>query len=496
MKRRDFVRSSLSLAALWPAGALLPRMVLAATEPTTDLPAVTLSGDATTLLRAEVAELGSALRGTLLLPGQSGYDEARKVWNGMFDKRPALIARCAAPTDVMLAVTFAREHRLLTAVRGGGHSFSGKSTCEGGIVIDLSPMRGVRVEPARRLARIEGGALQGFLDREASAFGLVTTTGTVSHTGAAGLTLGGGFGRVARRFGLSCDNLHAIDVVTADGRLVTANERDNAELFWGVRGGGGNFGVATSFEYRLHPMDPMVLAGNIVWPFEQAREVLRFYADFSMQAPDELNLDLVLRGMPDGNRIIAVQACWSADHAAGAAALQSLRSFGRPASDTIAPLSYVELQASGDAGSAPGTRRYVKSGFFANLDPAIDAILEAFRSAEAGTIGFSMQHAGGAISRTAPDATAFANRDVRYWANCSTKSLAATEDESRIAVVRRAWKIVEPHTSGFYVNAMSEDLQSKVDVNYGRNYARLVELKNKYDPGNLFRLNANIKPAG
>jgi FAD/FMN-containing dehydrogenase len=496
MRRRDFVRSSLSLAALWPTGTLLSRLTFAAADAAANLPALTLTGATTTLLRAELAELASAMRGALLLPDQRGYDEARKVWNGMIDKRPALIARCAAPSDVMLAVNFAREHQLLTAVRGGGHSFSGKSTCDGGMVIDLSPMQSVRVEPFRRLARIEGGAPQAHLDRETRPFDLVTTTGTVSLTGVAGLTLGGGFGRVARRFGLACDNLVSIDVVAADGRLVTASERENADLFWGVRGGGGNFGVATSFEYRLHPMEHTILGGNILWPLEQAADVLRFYADYSMQTPDELNLDLILRNPRDGDRFVGVQVCWSSGHADGEKALRDLRAFGRPMSDTIAARDYVQLQASADAGSAPGARRYVKSGFFSDLHPAIDAILEAFRGAEPGTIGFAMQQGGGAISRIPTDATAFANRDTRYWANLSTRSQAPQDDAARIAAVREAWKLIEPHTSGFYVNATSEEQERRVSTNYGTNYPRLAALKQKYDPGNLFRLNANIVPKG
>jgi len=283
--------------------------------------------------------------------------------------------------------------------------------------------------------------------------------------------------------------------VTADGRIVTASERENAGLFWGVRGGGGNFGVATSFEYRLHPMDGTVLAGNLVWPFEQSGEVLRFYAEFSARAPDELNLDLVMRALPEGKGSIAIQACWSADHAAGARVLEPLRAFERPTSDTIGPQSYVALQKSGDAGAAGGVRRYVKSGFFEDLGPVVRPMLEACRS-EPGIVGFSIQHAGGASSRIAPEATAFANRNARYWVNCSTKSPSPNDDEAHIAAVRRAWRLVEPHTSGFYVNAMSEDLAAKVDVNYGKNYPRLAALKKKYDPANLFRLNANIKPAG
>lgn len=491
MKRRDFVRSTLSVAALWPASGLLSRGLFAAADAGSDLPAIRLDGSATTLRRSEVADFAASLRGAVLLPGDGGYDAARKVWNGMFDKRPALIARCAAPSDVMLAVNFAREHQLLTAVRAGGHSLSGKSSCDGGIVIDLTMMQGVRVDPRARRARVEGGALLGHLDRETRPFALVTTAGTVSHTGAAGLTLGGGFGRVGRRFGLTCDNVQSIDVVTADGRFLTASEEQNADLFWGLRGGGGNFGVATSFEYRLHPMAPTILGGVISWPFAQAKDVLRYYADLSMQAPDELNLDLAARTARDGSRNIGIQVCWSADHARGEEILRPLRAFGRPTLDTVGPLEYIKLQTSGDAASHFGIRRYSKSGLFAELGTAVDAIIEGCRSAET---DFIVQQGGGAISRIATDATAFPNRDTRYWANFGTTSTDPAEDESRIAAVRGAWKIIEPLTAGFYVNSMSEEMYGKVDANYGRNYPRLVALKNKYDPGNLFRLNANVQP--
>jgi len=494
MRRRDFVKTALGAAALWPAGSLLGRRLLAAAEVSTDVPAVNLDGAATTLLRAEVAELADSLRGTVLLPGQAGYDEARRVWNGMFDKRPALIARCAAPSDAMLAVTFARQHRLLTAVRGGGHSLSGKSTCDGGLMIDMSAMQSVRVDPVARVARVESGALLGHLDRETAAFGLVTTAGTVSDTGAAGLTLGGGFGRVGRRFGLTCDNLRSVDIVTADGRLLTASDEQNRELFWGLRGGGGNFGVATSFEYRLHAMNPTVLGGDVLWPLEQARDVLRFYADFSMQAPDELNLDPTLFAPPGGPPLLGIEMCWSADHAAGEQAMRALRSFGKPIADSVAPIAYVKLQKSKDAHTPPGVRIYTKSGFIADLASAVDVLLDAYRSMTPGTGAVLMQHGGGAVNRVAPDATAFPNRNVKHWVMVNAVSRSPAEDAARIAEVRAAWKSVEPLTRGFYVNAMSEEEYKKVDANYGRNYPRLVALKTKYDPGNLFRLNANIVP--
>jgi hypothetical protein len=494
MRRREFMQASLAVAGLWPA-----RMLVAGSssqQAAAGVPARTLDGGTTLLRDVDIRDLAASMRGQALVAGQDGYDQARRVWNGMFDHRPAVIARCASPSDVMRAVGFARDHRLLTAVRAGGHSLSGKSTCQGGIVIDVSPMQSVRVDPHARTARVDGGALLAHLDRETRQFGLVTTAGTVSHTGAAGLTLGGGFGRVGRRFGLACDNLRSVDVVTADGRLVTASAQQNADLFWGLRGGGGNFGVATSFEYALHPMDPTILGGVIAWPIDQARDVLRFYADFSAQAPDELNLDPWLSWTPDGP-IVGMEACWSADHAHGERALQPLRSFGKPAFDRIGPMSYVALQSTSDAKLAPGIRFYGKSGFVAGISHAdIDTMLDVFRSAPAGSFSLVMQQGGGAIGRMRPDAAAFPNRRARYWIMISKGWQEPGEDEQHIAAVRNGWKRIAPLTDGFYVNAVVDDDYARVAANYGPHYPRLQELKRKYDPGNQFRLNANVLPAG
>ena len=491
MKRRAFLQTSLAAATLWPARMLLADV---ASGTLADVPGKTLTGGVATLRGADIKDLAASMRGQVLVAGQEGYDQARRVWNAMFDKRPAVIARCASPSDVMRAVTFAREHQLLTAVRAGGHSVSGKSTCDGGIVIDVSPMQGVRVDPKARVARVDGGALLGHLDRETRAFGLVTTAGTVSHTGAAGLTLGGGFGRVGRRFGLASDNLRSVDVVTADGRLVVASEDENPDLFWGVRGGGGNFGVATSFEYRLHAMDPTILGGRISWPLAQARDVLRFYAEFSATAPDELNLDLSLHSSPNGP-LISVLACWSADLATGERVLKPLRSFGRPLSDQITAMPYVVLQASGD-GPSVGVRFYNKSGFITAFAPnVIDAVVDAFANAASDGVGIITQQGGGAIGRRPADATAFPNRSSNYWLMALSSWRDPGEDEKRVAAVRSAWKHIEPLTSGFYVNSMSETEENRVAANYGAHYPRLQQIKRKYDPDNQFRLNGNVLPA-
>jgi hypothetical protein len=492
MRRRAFLQASLGAAALYPARMLLANGV----APLADIAAQSLSGKDLALRGVDVQELAASMRGEVLVGGQAGYDEARRVWNGMFDRHPAVIARCAASSDVMRAVTFAREHELLTAVRCGGHSLSGKSICEGGIVIDLSAMQAVRVDPEAMTARVDGGALLRHLDRETKAFGLVTTAGTVSHTGVGGLTLGGGFGRVGRRFGLACDNVQSVDVVTADGRLMTASAGRNSDLLWAVRGGGGNFGVVTSFEFRLHRMDPIVLGGPIAWPYSQARDVMRFYAEFSARAPDELCLDPGIVPGPDGKGMVAMHVCWSADKAHGERVLKPLRSFGKPLFDRIDAMPYVALQASGDEANASGRRFYGKSGFLSELTQKdVDQLVEISEQTVAQGVSIVMQQGGGAIGRAAPDSAAFPNRGARYWAMVAKGWTDASLDQKHIGNVRGAWKRIEPLTEGFYVNAMTEDEYQRVVANYGANYPRLAQIKRKYDPANQFRLNANILPA-
>ena len=492
MRRRDFLQASLAAAAVLPA----QRLIAADAASVTDVPAKTLTGTVTTLRGTDVRDLAASMRGPVLVAGQDGYDSARRVWNAMFDKKPAVIARCASPSDVMRAVTFAREHHLLTAVRAGGHSLSGKSTCDGGIMIDVSLMQGVRVDPKARIARVEGGSLLAHLDRETKAFGLVTTAGTVSHTGAAGLTLGGGFGRVGRRFGLACDNLRSVDIVTANGQLLSASDEENQDLFWGLRGGGGNFGVATSFEYRLHEMDPTILGGVIAWPAAQARDLLRFYAEFSHSAPDELNTDLTLAPGPNGQSLAMLEVCWSADKAAGERVLKPLRAFGKPLFDKIGAMPYLAMQSGNDESSAAGSRFYSKSGFFTDMTPAItDTLLEAFENAAPGRVAIMLQQGGGVIGRKAVNSAAFPNRRANYWAMAAIGWKDAAEDEKNIATARGAWKRIEPLTSGLYVNSMSEDEYSRVAANYGPNYPRLQKVKKQHDPENLFRLNANVLPA-
>jgi len=489
MKRREFIGSSLALAAAWPTGTLA-----AVLKDLGGLPARTLDGGEATLQASAVEALAAGLRGDLLLPGADGYDMARRVWNGMFDKRPALIVRCTGAADVIEAVNFAREHRLLTAVRGGGHSFSGKSTCDGGIMIDLAEINGVRVDAGARRAFAGGGSLLGELDREAQVFALATTAGTVSHTGAGGLTLGGGIGRLGRRFGLSCDNVVSFDIVTADGRLLRVTEAEHPDLFWALRGGGGNFGVVTSFEYRLHPVDPVILGGEISWPLEQARDVLRMYVDQALAAPDEVNLAASLGSGPDGQGAIRIEICWSGDLNRGEEAIKAIRTFGKPLKDDIARMKYVTLQSAADGGSPAGLNYYAKNGFLAALDEAgIDRLVEVAASAR-GRFSVAMDHGGGAYNRVPREATAYANRDAAFWLGLLSGWKDPAQTDERLATVRAAWEQVEPLTRGFYNNLAGDASTAQLRANFGPNFERLVAVKAKYDPLNLFRLNANIPP--
>ncbi len=461
----------------------------------TALPARLLSGGETTIPRDHLQQFAASLRGRVLVASDADYESARRIWNGEFDLRPALIARCTGTADVMRSVDFAREHGLLTAVRAGGHSTAGKSSCNGGIMIDVSPMQGVRVDPVARRAYVQAGTLLGQLDHECAAFGLVTTAGTVSHTGAAGLTLGGGFGRVGRRFGLACDNLLAADVVTAAGKRLRAEDSADAELLWGLRGGSGNFGIVTQLEYALHPMDPVILGGRIAWPIAEARDVLRLIAEMHAAAPDELNIEPILVSPPGAPPMIMVEVCWSADHAVGEQRIARLRGFGKPLFDQVRPMRYVDLQAANDVVNPHGVRHYGKAGFLPELsDSTIDAILEVFASTPPGNVNFIFQSSGGAIARVPVAATAFPNRASPWWLMLGANWRDAADSERKLGIARAAWKRVESLTRGFYVNSIDDRADAEIRGNFGPNYDRLVALKKRYDPGNQFRLNANIKP--
>jgi FAD/FMN-containing dehydrogenase len=494
MKRRAFCVSA--AAALGAAAFPFGRAFSAVESVTADVEATAGDGRQVLLPQSIVEDFRAGLRGPLLLPGAAGYDDARKIYNGMFDRRPAMIARCLGAADVVRSVQFARAHGLLVAVRGGGHSLSGQSVCDGGLMIDLATMRSVRVDPARSLARAAGGALLGDLDREALAFGLVTTTGTVSHTGAGGLTLGGGFGRLARRYGLTCDQLSSVDIVTADGRLLEASEAENADLFWAVRGGGGNFGVVTSFEYRLHPFDGSATGGHLFFPFEQARPVLRGFAELFEKASDGLWIEPVLTVAPGGARVLILDVCCSNPPEMAEAELAPYRKLGKVMRDEVKRVRYTQLQTQDDERARIGGRYYTKTGFVEGLeDGLIDAAIETIASASVARPRIAMSAKGGAVGRVPPDATAFWYRRALYSVIFQTSNDDPADDARNVGWVKSQWPALEAFTKGFYSNTNVQEMPTdRVREAYGGNYERLAALKTRYDPTNLFHLNANILP--
>ncbi|MBV9695737.1 MAG: FAD-binding oxidoreductase [Gammaproteobacteria bacterium] len=494
MKRRDFCHMGLLAGA---AAALPVRPLLGAENSTaavaSPLRAVKLSGAQTSLEAAAVRELRANLSGSLLVVGDEGYESARHVWNGMIDRHPALIARCASTSDVAHAVTFARERELLLAVRGGGHSFPGYSTCDGGMVIDVSPMRQVTVDAAARTVRAGGGAWGAHVDAAAQGEGLATTLGQISNTGIAGLTLGGGFGWLSRRFGLACDNLRSVELVSADGKVRQVSERDEPDLFWAIRGGGGNFGVATAFEYRLHPLNPTVLGGHVDFPQAQLRPAIEFYAELISRAPRELSADLSLDTNDDGSPGAQIFVVYSGDPKQGAKVLEPLQRFGKPLRNTIAPVKYLTAQTWFDPPPVDPRHHYLKGGFVREYSSGLVKVLtEDFRPDERSSMYF--QNANGAVADTAPTATAFSHRNVTSNMLLISTWKNASEDEAGRDSARATWRQLEPFTDGYYVNLNDADPRS-TDSNYGPNFTRLAALKRQYDPMNLFRLNANIKPA-
>ena len=487
MKRRDFCRDTLAASLV----AAYPFMTARGAE--TSLAAVALDGTAIELERAAIRELGEACTGEILLSGHPGYDSARKIWNGMHDKHPALIARCVNDDDVRHAVTFARERGLLTAVRGGGHSWPGKSTCDGGMMIDLALRNGVAVDPVSRRASAQGGALLNHLDSAALPHGLVTTAGVVSHTGVGGFTLGGGFGRLNRKFGLAVDNLLAADIVTADGQLRTVSAEQEPELFWALRGGGGNFGVVTRFEFQLHPFDRNVLSGMIVWPVEQARDVLNFYADWYTGLSDDLYAGPVMLTMPDGASVIAMEVVYAGDPASGEKELEPLRRVGQPVEDGVKVQDYMVMQTHEDGTFAHGIRSYIKNGMVREITPGlIDAMIEAFVPDP--RLAMFTHTSGGAVNRVDDLATAFPHRNAETMVLVGGGWTEAAQDEEAIALARNWFKQLEPFTGGFYDN-IDFDAKDPGGENFGPAYERLARVKAEYDPGNQFRLNRNIRPA-
>ncbi len=462
---------------------------------------VTNSGSDTMLREAVIEDFKAGLRGELLCPGDDGYDDARTVWNAMIDKRPGLIVRCAGVADVINSVSLARSNNLLVAVRGGGHNVAGTAVCDGGIMIDLSAMKGLRVDPTARTARAEPGLTWGEFDRETQAFGLATPGGQISTTGIAGVTLGGGWGWLSRKYGLAADNLLSADIVTADGNFVTASATENADLFWGLRGGGGNFGVVTSFEYRLHPVGPTLLAGMVVHPYDKAKEVLGFYQEFTSNMPDELACHAALMSSPEGDPIVALVACYNGPIEEGERVLRPLREFGPPMADMIGPMAYTQVQAMLDAPYPPGLQDYWKSNFMTELtSDAIDTLVAYCADRPSPMCHVLIEGIlGGAVSRIGQEESAFNHRDVVY----SFLSLGVCADPAEsgkcIQWARDVWEAMRPFTTeDVYVNYLGQEADEgadRVNAAYGpEKYERLVALKNKYDPTNLFRLNQNIKP--
>jgi FAD/FMN-containing dehydrogenase len=447
------------------------------------------------LQESKIQALKASLRGQFIGPGDSDYDNARRVFNAMIDRRPALIARCAGAADVIACVRFAREHDLPVSMRGGGHSVAGTAVCDDGLVIDFSRMKTIRVDPVRRLARADPGLLLGEFDSETQAFGLATTLGTFSITGITGLTLGGGLGWLMGKHGLACDNLLSVDIVTADGRLLTASSQENPDLFWGVRGGSGNFGVVTSLEYQLHPLGT-VLAGLVAHPVSEAPRVLRFAREYAATAPDELGLMTAMLTLPDGNTIIGVAGCYSGDLGTGEKALKPLRSFGSPVADLFQPMPYTAFQKALDWWAVPEQQHYWKSSFMHELsDAALDVLADFGARKPSSGSGFGIEFMNGAVHRVAPDATAFAHRNARYNFLLLGQWDSPARTETCMRWVREFWDAMRPFLdAAVYVNYMSDgESEERVRAAYGPNYDRLVELKNKYDPTNFFRMNQNIR---
>lgn len=457
-------------------------------------------------LKSEVLDnFKSTLRGQLLQEGDDGYDTARTIWNGMIDRRPELIVRCLGAADVMASVDFAREHKLLLAIRGGGHNIAGNAVCDGGLMLDMSLMKSVQINPTTRRAYVEPGATLRDFDHEAQAFGLAAPLGINSTTGVAGLTLGGGFGWLSRLHGLSVDNLVAVDMVTADGKLVHASAKSHPDLFWAIRGGGGNFGVVTRFEFALHPVGPQVLAGLIVFPHAEAKKVLAQYRDFVDSMPDQLSIWTVLRQAPPlpflpekvhGNNVVILALFFPGNVDEGLRLIEPLRGFGTILGEHVGEMPYKAWQQAFDPLLTPGARNYWKSHNFSKLsDEAIDLVARYAGALPSSQCEIFFGLIGGQANRVASDATAYPHRDVLYAMNVHTRWNEPAEDDKCISWAREYFNASAPFASGsVYVNFMTQEEAGRIGEAYGPNYKRLVEVKKKYDPDNLFRQNQNIKP--
>jgi FAD/FMN-containing dehydrogenase len=494
MDRRRFCKTTLAaaMAAAYPLLAACEKKGTVATQANTSIRGISLDGVEIELEKAAIKELGDAMTGPVMLSGHPDYDGARKIWNGMHDKHPALIARCQNAEDICHAVDFARERSLLLAIRGGGHSWPGKSTCDDGMMLDLADMKSIDVDVAGQTAWCQGGALLGHLDDATLEYGLVTTAGVVSHTGVGGFTLGGGFGRLNRKYGLTIDNVLGAEIVTADGAVRHISANDEPDLFWAIRGGGGNFGVVSKFHYQLHPMDRNVLSGMLVWPVEQARDVLEFYAEWSPALSRELYVGPVMATMPDGTGIVAMEVVYNGDPAAGEKELAPIRAIGTMIDDGVKVQDYKVLQTHEDATVAHGIRSYAKNGMVKEFTQAlvndmIDAYIPDPRAA------IFTHTAGGAVKDHGELDTAFPHRNAESMIVYFTGWMDPAEDEEGKAMCKQWHADLESHTGGYYDNIEWEGDKTVVG-NYGPNYARLATIKGQWDPGNLFRMNSNIKP--
>jgi len=491
MDRRKFCRTAIA-AGVAAAIPILPgcgKKAPVATQAEASIRGISLSGAELELEKAAIKELGESMTGPVLLSGHADYDSARTVWNGMHDKRPALIARCLNADDVSQAVTFARERELLVAVRGGGHSWPGKSVCDDGLMIDLSQMNTATANPETKRATAQGGALLSALDTAALAQGLVTTAGVVSHTGVGGYTLGGGFGRLNRKYGLTIDNVTGAQIVTADGEVRRISAEEEPDLFWAIRGGGGNFGVATEFEYQLHPFDRNVFSGSIVWPVSDAKDILEFYAEWSAGLSDEMYVGPTLATTPDGVRIIMVDVVYNGDPAAGEKELEPLRKIGTPVADGVTVQDYTVLQTVNDVPFGHGIRSYAKNGMVKDWSQGlVDTMLEA----DDPRVFVGNHVAGGAVKRVGELDTAFPHRNAEIMIVIAGGWMDPAQDEELIAASRAYYKALEPHLGGYYDNIDFDG--NEAAGNYGPAYERLRTIKGQYDPGNLFRLNSNIEP--
>ncbi len=491
MDRRQFCRSAVAAGVTASFFTACNRQPPDATMADTSIPAISLDGAEIELDKAAIKELGESLSGPVMLSGHPQYDAARTIWNGMHDKRPALIARCLDSNDVSQAVSFARDKNLLVAVRGGGHSWPGKSVCDGGIVIDLSQMNTVTVDVDARRARADGGALLSGLDSATLEHGLVTTAGVVSHTGVGGLTLGGGFGRLNRKYGLTIDNLTGARIVTADGQVREISANNEADLFWAIRGGGGNFGVVTEFEYRLHPFDRNVLSGSILWPVDQAREVLEHYAESASGYSDEMYIGPVMARFPDVGDVMVMDIVYNGDPAKGEKELAPLRAVGTPVLDSVKVQDYMVMQTKDDVAFGHGIRSYAKNGIVKEWTQGlVDALVDSYNP----KLFLANHVAGGAVKRVGELDTAFPHRNAEIMLVFASGWMDPAQDDEMIADTRALYKAIEPYMGGYYDNIDFD--RDAATGNYGPAYERLTKIKGQFDPGNLFRLNSNIRPAG